>query len=178
MKILKQAGEIVVIFIIIYFAIHYLLPPETITETVTEIDTLFVTHTIYDTQYVTVATEIDTIYIDDGEHVSASLTAKTTQTFQKQGVYSAVLSVFYNYDTEEFDISFDIEVQKDTVYVYQTDTVTKQKPKRWLSGLIGGYVSEEPGVTGHIGVSIKEKIDIYLGVHNNATVGVGLNYRF
>lgn len=158
--------------------------PEPIITTVTEIDTLHVTHRIRtQIEREKVVTEYDTVYVDTRPYVVARYRDRIDTT-----KVSVDLDIKYYEYEKMFDVKAGIEADIDTVYITKTITNTeiatiKPRPIAVIAGVSPMFISNDGKTEVHnfgieAGLRFGDKYDITLRGNTDEAFGLGFAIRF
>lgn len=175
---------VIAILIIVVVLLSSAKQPEPIITTVTEIDTLHVTHRIRtQVEREKVITEYDTVYVDARPYVIASYRDRIDTT-----KVSIDLDIKYYEYEKLFDVKAGIDADIDTVYITKTITNTeivtvKPKPVAIIAGVSPMFIRKDDktevrnfGV--EAGLRFGGKYDITLRGNTDEAFGLGLTIRF
>lgn len=156
--------------------------PKTITNTVTEIDTLVVVDTVRTTIYRDrVITVIDTIIVDGHEYT----VARYKETIDTLNVRVA-LDIEYWEQERYFNVRSDVSAETSTVYITETIANTIEKPYPLMSAIAGispAFSFSEDKVNVHsfmldAGVRLAGKYDISAFGSTDGTYGIRAGIKF
>ena len=178
-KSIRTVSEFVLIALIAGLLIGYLTKsPEPITTIETVVDTVFV-ETI-DTVTVTSPAIIDTVYIETENGHFSEIRAYTQETISGNN-YSIKFTVEYWFERNIFDIETEVRVTERVVFVTNNITKYATQRKTLLRPFVGFGISkhaETHFAQFSAGVSLMERIDLYVSADTSERIGFGVNYRF